>query len=67
MLPPVGTRGRPLRDLRDSPALGVSQLEGWGVEEKARTVCGVEADGRSERRAVLRAGDGMSAVVEGLR
>lgn len=42
-------------------------MEGWGVEEKARTVCGVEADGRSERRAVLRAGDGMSAVVEGLR
>ena len=36
MLPPVGTRGRPLRDLVLSPALGESQSRAVEVEEKGR-------------------------------
>lgn len=56
MLPPVGTRGRPLRDLQDSPALGASQSRVLGVEEKAREACeGVGAMVR-ERSADVRPG-----------
>lgn len=40
VLPPVGTRGRPLRDLEDSPALGESQSRLRGVEEKFRVAGG---------------------------
>ena len=36
VLPPVGTCGRPLRDLLLSPALGASQLWGLGVGLKGR-------------------------------
>jgi len=36
VLPPVGTRGRPLRVFLASPALGKSQLEAGEVVEKAR-------------------------------
>lgn len=36
MLPPVGTRGRPLRDLLLSPALGESQSSVRGVVWKER-------------------------------
>lgn len=36
VLPPVGHFGRPLRDLDDSPALGMSQLNVDGVDENVR-------------------------------
>ena len=36
VLPPVGHFGRPLRDLDDSPALGMSQLSVDGVDENVR-------------------------------
>jgi hypothetical protein len=49
----VGTRGRPLRDLHDSPALGASQSRVLGVEEKARVDCeGVEVRVRDLRAEV---------------
>ena len=52
-LPPVGTRGRPLRDLQDSPALGASQSRVLGVDEKARDDCeGVEVRVRDLRAEV---------------
>lgn len=43
MLPPVGTRGRPLRDLLLSPALGESQSCVRGVVWKERVEGGVDA------------------------
>ena len=65
-LPPVGTRGRPLRDLHDSPALGASQSRVRGVEENARVDCeGVEVR-VSDLRAEVRPTEFLLARVVGI-
>jgi hypothetical protein len=53
----VGTRGRPLRDLHDSPALGASQSRVRGVEEKARVDCEVGEVRVRDLRADVRPGN----------
>lgn len=54
VLPPVGHWGRPLRDLVVSPALGISQLRGRGVEEKCRWVVACRAECMQQARVVKR-------------